>query len=234
MTEQEVLQYIHNSLGTAITGIELDDEQILEIIRTTALPMFSNYLPDNTGRLVLDTESEAVQTEHPNEYKLFDPENRRIISIIEVVFPDFDVMFGYNPMGIFSYEEIPEFQLETLRARSTRLFSLWNFTYDFIPPNILRIMPQFKGTCTVLYNREHAPDFSTIPLTFRDVFLKLSLGHVMVTLGRIRTRYGSIQTPFGEIQLNGDNLKSDGQELISNAKEQLDLLALPPFAFEVG
>ncbi|NPB00693.1 MAG: hypothetical protein GXO10_04900 [Crenarchaeota archaeon] len=234
MTEQEVLAYIHNSLLTNISGIELSDDQILEHIRTVVLPEFSHYIPDEHGRLVLDTEAEAVQTAHPNEYKLYDPEGRRIISINEVIFPDFDIMFGYNPIGIFNYESIPNFELETSKARATRLYSLWNFTYDFIPPNILRIMPQFQGTCTVLYNREHAPDFSTIPIAYQREFLEYCLGSVMVAIGRARTRFGSVQTSFGEIQLNGSDWMSQGQDILSNLKEKLELIALPSIEIDVG
>jgi len=234
MTEQEVLRYIHGSLLTNISGIELSDEQILEHIRDVVLPEFSHYLPDENGRLALDTEDEKFQTNHLNEYKLFDPDGRRIYSIIDVIFPDYDIMFGYNPIGIFSYEEIPGFELETSKARATRLYSLWNFTWDFIQPNILRIMPQFRGTCTVLYNREHAKDFSTIPIVYQREFLEYCLGSVMIAIGRARTRFGTVQTSFGEIQLNGDNFISQGQDILSNIKEKLDVITLPCIELDVG
>ena len=236
LTPYDVLTYIKTQLAASITGIEFNDEEILNIVRNTALRKFSLYCPD-IKNCTIDPSNPVYQTDKPNVFKIIDPDNRKIIRIEKTYPPQSSVLIQGHPIiGAGSYNELPSYALEAERAASLGTMSMFTFYTKFRPPNLVEVYPTtaVMGEFSIDYSREHAPDFSTIDNLFETYFLDLALGYVMQTLGRARTRFGSISTPYGEINLNGDALVSDGKELIDNTIEQLKTAALPYIEVDRG
>jgi len=236
LTTKDILDYVKNNLATDIAGIEFDDSRILEIVRTVALPQFSVYVPD-INELTIDPSDPRYQGDKSNEFKIVDPDGRRIISIEQIIPPLGTYVTTNHPqLGATSYNQSADFVLQAEQSHTHRLLSMYEFSYEIKPPNIIRILPStaIVGPFTVKYSREHAPDFSSIPLAYAPPFLKMALGSVMIAMGRARTRFGSVSTPFGEIALNGDALVSDGRDLINEAKEELERTTIPFIEIDIG
>jgi len=236
LSPKDVLDYIKNSLAIDITGIEFDNDRILEIVRTTALPEFTKYVPDY-NKLIIEPNDPRYKTEVENEFKIVDPDGRKVIAV-EKVYPPLGsyLVTGFGLMGAGGYGNLPNFYVQNEEATASRVHSVYDFSYEYVPPNRIRILPRMSitGPFAVVYSREHAPDFSTIPMMFANEFLKMALGSVMIAMGRARTRFGSVSTPFGEINLNGDTLISDGRDLISEAKEALETATIPLIQVDIG
>ena len=132
-------------------------------------------------------------------------------------------------------KSVPEYELSDLLATNTRLFSKYNYTFEFKHPNVVRISPVYVYEKIVIeYERKHALDLSSIPNMYEYQFKELCIALVMQWIGRIRKRYQNIQTPFGEINLSADDLYSEGNERLNNIIEQFRALNLTNIIFDRG
>ena len=218
-----VLKRIEDELCLPNHVLEKTNEEIKDYLINSALGKFTDYYPDKTRYVIDNTNTDMKVPDRKSEYFIFDPDDRSIYGITEfMVQRGTDIIFGRPVLPVMSWEQVMCNELGNYKADNALLFSQWNYNFEFIHPNIIRISPEFTDTiATIEYERSHDPELSTIPTMVEDMFVDLCLGMFMKNIGRIRTRYQNIRTSFGEIELRGDDLKSEGTEIFNTAIEDL-------------
>jgi hypothetical protein len=239
LDDTKVLKFIKRNLGFPFQHLEWSDDDILDYVKEDTIREWSYYVP-NVQKMGLNLQLEANKVAgRSNEFYLNEPEGREILNVVELYFDQGNYYsLGHPPFGTFSEGEIPEFAYQVNAAMTTKMFSSFDYTYEFIHPNIVRISPYpFQNTkfITVEYERMSADDFREIPNDLHRYFLDLALADVMIALGRIRKRYGggSLRTPFGEIPLESD-IFDEGKTLRSETIEKLERLYIPNIRIEHG
>lgn len=227
------LNYIKQNLSYPFQVLEMTDEEIFEYLKQYVIVKFSKYLPD-VVRLGVNLKEDRHKTNISNEFRIFDPENCSIIGIVEFI-PILGgfAFLGHPIMGVLNFEQVEKFVYDIERSRNAFRYSQFDYTIEFLPPNTIRIEPEYKDYCVLIYERVHPEDLSTIPVWAEDLFLDYCLGHIQILLGNRRKKFSTIQTPYGEVPLNADELKSDGKELIQQVEENLKLHN-PSIIFDVG
>jgi hypothetical protein len=123
--------------------------------------------------------------------------------------------------GAFSYDSIPQIALQNQQANNTTLYSPYNYTVRFYPPNICEIMPKFEGTCCIEYERESDPELSDIMPDLEDIFCELCVAMVEMWIGKNRMKFSTYQTQFGELTVNGESMYNSGKEAYDRIIEKL-------------
>ena len=238
LNEGRVLKYVKERLGFPYTMIELDDEGIMEVIRSYTLKEFSHFFPHvNTIGFNPKFPSNKVPGK-ANEFYIIDPDNLEILNIVDIYFPMGDyIMHGHPPLGPLSLGELATFALNVEIAGWIKQFSSFDHTFEFRHPNIVRITGMSNADWMAIeYEREQPPDFSGIPNDIQNWFLDLALADIMIIIGRIRKKYsegGGIKTPFGDIPLQADIL-DEGKELRREVIEKLTTGSLPNITLDIG
>lgn len=218
-----IINRIHDELSLPNQPFEMTDVEVVDYLKRNALLKFEKYFPDK-NIITLDTNDENVQV--PNKtstYFLYDPDGRTILNVKQMDTTMGDLMIlGHNVYGAWSYNDIPNIALANNQARNTKPYSMFNYTTEFLPPNMIRILPKFNGTCAIEYERSHDPELSTIEPSLVDYFTDLCLAMVEMKIGKIRQRYSSYNTPFGEIQVGGDFIFNEGKDLFDKTIQKLE------------
>lgn len=230
-----VLQRVKEEIAWPFQVIERSDEEWVDYLKRNALKKFSRFFPAKE-RITID--STNPDTKVPNrigEYFMVDPDNRQILNILQY-YPTMGhlLILGHPYVGVFNYESMPDYALATNKANDLEKFSPYNYTYEFIPPNIFRITPDFQGRWVVEYERMISDELEDIRPELEDDFIELCLGMVMMNIGRIRKRYTNIATPFGSIDLNSEDFFSEGKEMVDKLFEKFDRMCLPTVIFDRG
>ena len=232
LDQSTLVDYIKRNLGFPFMNLEWSDEDIIEYTTKFSLKEWSYWVPD-TAKMSLNTQLTANQVPgRGNEYYMNEPEGREILNIIDIYFDSGNLYaLGHPPFGIFTEGELPDFALRVNSAMTTKMFSSWDYTFEFHHPNIVRISPLFPSEArivTVEYERQQCEDLSEIPNDLYVLYEEFALADVMMALGRIRKRYGggSLRTPFGEVPLESD-IYEEGKELKREVKEKLERLFVP-------
>jgi len=232
-----VLNYIKDNLGFPFMVLELEDDKILEYIQTYTLKEFSYYSPEvKKLSLNLDLESNLVEG-RANEYYIEDPQGREILNVVEVYFSSSNLLFfGHPPLGAMDPIGLRQWALDVENSMMVKAFSSYDYTIEFMHPNVVRIspVPTNCGSVTVEYERAQSSDFSGIPTEYHWVFQEMALADIMIVIGRIRTRYREIRSPFGEIPLDGNELLNEGKEKKREILEKLNLGPTLNVVFERG
>lgn len=235
LNTSRVLRYIKTHLGFNFQKLELSDQEIVDYISEFTIRTFSKYIPD-TNRVYVDPTNPAylVSSLISNEFLIEDPNGLEIISVIELYFDGAnDFVLGHPVVGVFSYQELPDWTLRVNDARNARLFSQFDYTFEFKPPANIRVTPKPTSGFVVEYERLHHSNLGTIPNDLQDEFLKLSLSDIKIVIGGIRKKYGgNLQTPFGNIPLDIDIL-SEGKEERREVLEKLQT-AIPNIVVDIG
>jgi len=232
LDQSQLLDYIKRNLGFPFMNLEWTDEDILEYTTKFSLKEWSYWVPD-TAKMALNTQLTANQVPgRGNEYYINEPEGREILNIIDIYFDQGNLYaLGHPPFGIFTEGELPDFALRVNSAMTTKMFSSWDYTFEFHHPNIVRISPLFPSEArvvTVEYERQQCEDLSEIPNDLYVLYEEFALADVMMALGRIRKRYGdgNLKTPFGDVPLES-GIFEEGKELKREVKEKLERLFVP-------
>jgi len=216
LNQQRVLSYIKSNLGFPFMHLELQDEEIIEYFTTHSLREFSYYFPENK-RVGLNTQLEANQVPgRSNEYYITEEQGLEILNVVDIYFSEGNsILMGHPPIGVVSHGELREWALAVETSQTAKMFSNYDYTFEFIHPNRVRISPSpsNEASITVEYERIQHPDLSGIPNEFQVLFEEFALADIMMVIGRIRKRYGggNLRTPFGEIPLESDIL-DEGRE----------------------
>lgn len=230
-----VLQRVKEELAWPFQIIERSDDEWTDYLKRNALKKFSRFFPSKE-RITMDSSDPDIQV--PNrtgEYFLVDPENREIMNIVGFYPTMSDLLIlGHPYIGVFQYESIPDYQLASGKANDLEKWSPYNYTHEFIPPNIFRITPDITGRFTVEYERMLSDQLEDIKPELEDDFIELCLGMVMMNIGRIRKRYTNIETPFGDINLSAEEIFSEGKEIYDRLMEKFDRMCIPTVVFDKG
>jgi hypothetical protein len=196
-------------MGFPFMHLELSDEDIIEYFTTHSLREFSYYFPEKK-RVGVNLQLEANQVPgRSNEFYITEEQGLEILNIVEIYFTEGNaILMGHPPIGVVSHGELKEWALAVETSMTAKLFSNYDYTWEFIHPNKFRVspLPINETTITVEYERIQNPDLSGIPNEFQVLFEEFALADIMMVIGRIRKRYGggSLRTPFGEIPLEAD------------------------------
>lgn len=218
-----IINRIKDELSLPSQPLEKTDDELKDYLQRNALKKFETYFPDK-NIITLDTNDTKVQvTGKQSTFYLFDPEDREILNVVQMDTQVGDLMvLGHNIWGAWSYDDVPQIALANANARNTKPYSMFNYTTEFLPPNMVRILPKFDGTCAIEYERSHDPELSTIEPSLQTYFIDLCLGMAEMWIGKLRQKYSSYNTPFGEIQVNGDVIYNEGKELYDKTIDKLD------------
>jgi hypothetical protein len=239
LNDARVLSYIKRNLGFPFMHLEWEDKDILSYIKNDTVREWSYYIPD-VKKMPLNLQLEANKVPgRVNEFYLNEPEGREILNIKDVYFDQGNLYaLGHPPFGVFSHYELRDWALSVEQSMETKMFSSWDYTFEFEHPNIVRISPypfnELKFV-TVEYERMQSPDFSEVPNDLQVLFLEMALADIMIALGRIRKRYGggTLRTPFGEIPLESD-IFDEGKQKKSEIIEKLERLYIPNVRIDHG
>lgn len=238
LSQSEVLEYVKDNLGFPFMHLELEDDKIIDYIKKHTRKTFSYYVPQKVMTSV-NTSSESNKVSgRANEYYITEPNGLEILNVVDIYTTSGDLyMFGHPPLGVFSFGELKEWALSVSNAMTTKMFSSFDYTFEFKHPNILRISPVTSGLgwVAVEYERMQPEDLSGIPNDLQFDFKNLALADIMIVIGRIRKRYGggSLRTPFGEIPLESD-IFDEGKELKRETIEKLERLFIPNVRIDHG
>lgn len=235
LTWSFVVERVKDELGLPFQPLEFTDAQVIDYLKRNALKKFEKYFPA-VRRITLDTTVSEVHVPNRNsEYYIIDPDNRQILDV-QAFLPtqSEDLILGHPWLGVFNYDSIPDYVLQVHKAMTTKLFSIYDYTTEFLPPNILCVRPQFRGTAVVQYEAALDSELTDIVPQIEDYFIDLCLAMMMKRIGRIRQKYQNISTPFGEIQLNADQLYSEGEQKLNELIEQFERGSLPNVIFDRG
>lgn len=239
LNDSKVLNYIKRNLGFPFMHLEWSDEEILSYVREDTIREWSYYIPD-IKKMPLNPQLESNKVPgRTNEFFLYEPDGREILNIKDIYFDQGNLYaLGHPPFGVFTEFELRDWSLRVSQAMTTKMFSSWDYTFEFQHPNVVRISPypvQDMQVMTVEYERMSQDDFSEIPNDLHKYFLELSLADVMIALGRIRKRYGggNLRTPFGEVPLDSD-IFDEGKTMRSEVIEKLERLFIPNVTIDHG
>ena len=239
LTQSKVLHYIKDNLGWPFMHLELEDKKIIEYTTEHSLREFAYYVPQvwKIG-MNLDLESNKVPG-LANEFLIHDPQGLEIFNVIDFYSTSGELyLHGHPPLGPMSVGEIPEWALAVETSMMTKMFSSFDYTFEYRHPNIIRISPiptSTLGIITLEYEREQPHDLSGIPNDLHEYYKKLALADIMIVIGRIRKRYGggSLRTPFGEIPLESD-VFDEGKEMKREVLQELERLYIPNVRIDHG
>lgn len=229
LNETKVLYYIKENLGFPHVDIEKSDEQLMMYVKMFSLSEFSNYVPDVfEWRLLTDRPKIKVEGTN-NMFYILDPDGCDILNVVAVIPAEAESFYyGYPYMSYQgSFDGVADMLLQIDQAETLQQFSRGDQSFDYFPPNKIRIFPSFMNSqkYVVRYERVHPEHFMTIPQEYSIDFLNLALADAMMNCGTVRSKYSNITTPFGEIPLN-TTLKDQGSELKQRTIEKLK--SLPP------
>jgi hypothetical protein len=217
-----VLQRVKDNLSSPFQGLEKTDDEIVDYMKRTVLKKWEYYYP-SVNRITLNTYDENVRVPgKKSTFFLFDPDGRQIKNI-KAMYNDMGsiLLFGHDAFGAFSYDQVPQIALQNQQANNTLLYSPYNYTVRFRPPNICEISPSFEGECCIEYERETDPELSEIIPDLEDIFCDLCVGMVEMWIGKNRMKFSTYQTQFGEVTVNGESLYNDGKEIYDRVIEKL-------------
>ena len=217
-----VLQRVKDNLGFPFQGIERTDDEIVDYMKRTVLKKWDYYYPA-TNRISLNTYDENVRVpKRKSCFYLFDPDGRQIKNI-KAMYNDSGSMmlFGHDMYGAFSYDQTPQIALQNQISNNTQLYSPYNYTVRFYPPNICEIMPKFEGNCVIEYERESDPELGDIIPDLEDIFTDLCCAMVEMWIGKNRMKFSTYQTQFGELTVNGESMYNNGKEAYDRIIDKL-------------
>ena len=220
---------------TGAEFIEKSDQDLMDWIKNVTIPTFSEYIPDKEYAPVVPSD-EKYQNARTGWYHFFDEEDLDIYDIIECYFGVETLAATNHPIvGVSSFEGMTWWSLDIFKSRNFGPISLFSgYTYKYIAPNIVEVLPDYTNAFVVKYEREQPHDLRRIPNPTKREFMDLCLADIKLWIGGMRTHYGNIQTPWGEINLKGDELKSEGEALKNETVTKLDERSIPPVIIDIS
>jgi hypothetical protein len=208
----EIVNHIKSRLGTTHRHLELSDQDIVRLLHTETLMTLSVYNPFFV-EYMLNTDQDRVEGSEntfnvPNELQGF-----RIIGVEKVlpvagIPPEYGIAgASFGVLGTDLSVGITAF-LNSKLAAGIASTLLPPETFQFIPPNLLRVYNIFQqGQLYCILRTTHRKDFGTVPFGLLETVKKLALADVANDLLGIRSYFQNVGTVFGELNLNVDQLK---------------------------
>lgn len=232
-----VLERVKDELQVANQPLEKTDEEIVDYLKRNALKKFERYYPDRNIITLNTSDSNVKVPGKQSMFYIFDPEDREVINVVEMITQVNDLALlghDYTGFGALTFSQIQDIVLANNLARNTLQYSRYNYTTEFISPNILRILPKFDGVCAIEYERSHDPELSSIEPSLQTYFVDLCLGMSEMWIAKLRQKFSTYNTPFGEINLNADAIYNDGKDLYDKTIEKLETSCQMNIIFDCG
>jgi len=231
-----IIRYVKRKCGFPYHFIEYTDKEIKEMLEEDCLRKFSTYFPDKRTMFLDCSDPKNKVQNKSDSFYITDPDGLEILSVDEFIPQGGEYMMTNHPyMGAFNYNTIPEeMALGAFQANNLKMFSIFNYTIKFLPPNQLRITPIFKSSCSLEYSRIHSPDLSTIPPDLIHYFQDFCLADFQMQVGSLRKNYSEITTPFGNVPINGDDIYSRGETLYNSLVEKFETSSNTFLIFDIG
>ena len=224
---ENLIDYIKGELGAPVLNIELNDDDILNIIKKHVLPLFSRYDPLMMYYTMFQ-ETNCIQYEPTLIYQVkdFPYAIMRIDSIISK--PN---LIDWNQnVSVALYSGDITNLLGTNYMLQSKLEVIAQDTYKFLPPDKIELI---KSNNSMWIYDDFIVKFacvhdnpSTVNPDLYEYLKQLALARVMIRLGRIRTKFQSFQTPAGQVDLTAQELIQEGQQLHERVIQDLD--RIPP------
>ena len=215
-----VLNYVKTELPQQI--IELSDKEIIDVIKTKTLPLFSQYFPAKEKYIIDETH---LCDESTGSFKIPIDDTGRIIDI-------YDVYLNIAGGDVVSTKD---------RVIDSLLGGWLSKMNDVTSPAPIPYLDPTNPGCITFgqdlsYVSQYLPmtiilkvihkDLSTIPTEyFYRFFLPLAAADVKLTLAKARMKYGMLNTPIGQINLNVDALIQDAQQEKQEIIQRMDSIS---------
>jgi hypothetical protein len=218
----DILNYINSKLGVTHRELELDSDAIIRCLHQETLPTISIYFPFYCEYL-LNRDLSTVNNSNNTFYLPDEIEGFRIMSVEKV-------FIGYNNLtntsqllgvlGASMTSAISNFVSMKMGATGASAF-LPPETFQWIPPNILRVSNMYNNNQFVLTVRTtHRKDFSTLPFGVLPTIKQLALIDVCTDILGIRQYFQTLNTNFAELNLNVDAL----QNIVERREDFIEIL----------
>jgi len=142
LDDSRVLNYIKKNLGFPFMHLEWSDKEILSYVKEDTIREWSYYVPD-VKKLALNLNLDSSKVPgRVNEFYINEPDGREILNIVDLYFDQGNYYaLGHPPLGVFTHGELRDWALRVETSMQTKMFSSWDYTFEFKHPNIVRISP---------------------------------------------------------------------------------------------
>lgn len=223
-TWNDVLEYIKINLGVPVNILEIEDDDIVKLLKNQVLTLFSQFAPKKKFGMIKS--EDLIQQD-----KLGAPQWQYRIPLTaeEYVIDIRDVYAGRKPEILDTFAnramrstDVAEVAMantfsDMIKSMSTRQ------SWEFIPPDILIFDKEFRYG-VVEYFTVHDNLSSIEPDKYHIYFKKLCLAKVKLWISSMRSKFEQLNTPAAQIQLNWESLRSEGKEEEREVMEGLNLL----------
>lgn len=198
----QIVRDVKARLGASIRELEITDDEIVNLIQTQSLPIFSIFYP-HTLPVTVDTLRDA--TDIDGEYYI--NTDMELIGIQAVYLQSIRHAGYRNQAHIQGQTSIlgQAFSQMGISAAANITSASELEYHGFIrPPNKVQIQPlppSGESKIVVMGNFTHTT-LATLHPGFREVFTKLALLDVKMDIYGARQFFSSIPTTFGTIELN--------------------------------
>ena len=210
--ERMVLQYVKDQLGVPHVGVELMDDDILELITGRARLKFSTYYPVVEVIELTPTDKDSTTDNRftiPVDSLTGLPKD--IISIEAVYATEGSISeldhlgsyFGvYGDEGMMGGDMMDGINQKLLQPPR------YITTFKYYPPSTVEIYEVYNDETMYLKAKvAHPRDLSTVPINQQEIFIENALILVAKNILPIRDKYAVISSPIGQLQLNVEYIR---------------------------
>lgn len=204
----QIIRDVKAKLGASIRDLEISDQEIVNLIQTQSLPIFSTFYPLTLPVTVSTTRDRADMA---GEYYI--NTDMELLGIQAVYMQSIRSSGFRNQSHIDGQTSIlgqAFAQMGVSAAANITSASQLEYHGFIRPPNKVQIQPlppSGEQSIVVMCNFTH-PTTATLHPGFREVFTKLVLLDVKMDIFGARQFFSSIPTTFGEIDLNLSTFES--------------------------
>jgi hypothetical protein len=228
-TWNNVIEYIKINLGGPLNMLEINDEDLVKLLKNQVLPFFSQYSPAQKYTYITDADMEVIEKAGAPMYiyKIPLAVDEKIIDIIDVYNSKQTALVDAFGGAIVTARTAEDLVMSNSYIDAIRSLSVRN-TWEFFPPNRIGLDVDITG-CTIVYNTVHETLDTIQPDMYELMFKKLCLANVKVWIANMRSKFNNLATPFGQMDLNWDRLLQEGQT--EKQEVMVDLNSIPPDHF---
>jgi len=220
LNETLVLDYIKRNLGFPVMQIEISDDDIINYVKNYTLPFFSRYKPLEKYT-VIDLEKNPDLQIDDTTFKIPPDPNHKLLAVTEVIPSMAAYMVSGFPINPFpTWQTLPNYLLQMTKALTARKYSLYQFTFQFIRPDKIKILPKLGESFYLLF-ATFVHTFETIHTDWERHFLDLALADICDYIASLRVKYQNYSTPYGDINLNWDYFQNRANEIRQRVLDDL-------------
>lgn len=206
------------SLGIYSISLPINDldDFILKILENVTLPVFSIYCPlEQIMHLNVKNLELLQKTENFESYLLPDFQQRKLLSVKNVVYDDSSLYSSGYSVGFipYIYNGLAQ-DLMVANAASNVISSMMpSLTFHFEAPRTITLyncLSSYSLVFTLLF--EHDKSFASITPMSEESFYKLAELDVKQALYGTMKHYNDIQTAYGNINLKIDDWSNAADE----------------------